>query len=128
MNCYEAMFNYTIIKDENGEYKTVPKEPNDKGIKNKCIESEILKMYLIPEHSDMQCSKVKEMNDEGIRLLSSQVQDGPTKSRIALLNKFNEIIDKWILKEKPLEQAENLFTELVMNDHPDINEVCLRLV
>ena len=128
MNCYEAMFGYTITKDQNGQYETVLKAPNDKGIKGKCIESEILKMYLIPEHSDMQCSKVKEMNNDGINRLSCQDQDGPTKSRIDLLNKFNEIIDKWIAKEKPLDQAENLFTELVMNDHPDQNRVCLRLV
>ena len=109
-------------------FTLIEKESNGKGIKSKCIQSELLTMYLIPESSDMQCRKVREMNDDGINRLKTQEQNDQTKSKIRLLELLNQIIQKWIDKNNPLEEAQKLFVSLIKNDHPGKDQVGLRLV
>ena len=122
------MFGFTVIKDGNGEYTIVEKAAKDKGIKYKTIDSDLLKIFLIPQHANMECSKLKEMNNDGIKRLKAREQNHPIQSKISFVKKFNEIIDKWYDKYKPLEKAKALFDKLVLNDHPEMNDAALRLV
>lgn len=126
---YEAVFNMTVKKIcEKGQPFTYTFEEKDnRGIKQRFPDGEIMGAYLNPETSDLDFKQIKTMNHEGIHRLQIKKQDNAILSKINFVKCLNKIIDKFNSSQNLLQRAKELFTQYLGNMYPQ-NEVALRLV
>lgn len=122
-NCYKALFNATVVPDDEVtnenepiSYKIIKNETT--GIKPRFYDGELLTMYLTPSQAKMNFGHLKGTNDEAINRLKTLTQSPKVRSKINYIEKLNDLVDDYCTKTKPLEKAKQLFSAYVVALNP----------
>ena len=114
--------------NDDGPISYKVKKNDATGMKERFFDGELLTMFLNPSQSKMNFGDLVTFNGDAItRLKSIRPFSNKIQSKINYIQELNELIDNYCTAKKPLEKAQNLFTEYVVSLFPKHRRV-LRLL